>query len=86
MDETGLLATGLEKVSIFLILLVSGLGILAQVDAIKANSAHGTTVRPNHGFVLPTLSPDDLSVTMQVRALSATSKQALEMRVNCKLN
>lgn len=39
MDETGLLSDALEMVSIALILLVSALGIVAQIDCINENSS-----------------------------------------------
>ena len=39
MDETGLLSDALETVSIVLILLVSALGIIAQIDCINENSS-----------------------------------------------
>jgi hypothetical protein len=48
MDETGLLSNALEKVSIFLILLVSALGIIAQIDAIQDNASDPRNYSPGH--------------------------------------
>ena len=45
VDETGLLGEGLEKLSILLILLVSGLGIIAQIDAIQENNSDPRSYR-----------------------------------------
>ena len=45
VDETGLLAGGLEKLSIVLILMVTVLGIIAQIEAIQENNSDPRSFR-----------------------------------------